>query len=163
MSLVVAFVLFGCRSTNPLSPSATGEWRGSYRVVNCSSVGGDFRHCGVQHTLSPFSVHLVLHADHRGGVGGTATIQSAYVSAAVIPVAGRIDGDMLTLGGDATFPSRGGIYVTDRVRLYDWQTRLDESGAMSGTFRQETFGYYACQEVRYTSILEGEVSTLVRE
>jgi hypothetical protein len=164
-SAVAVLISGACGPSNPFAPSASGEWTGTYHIVDCSSQGGDFRHCAAQRQFGPVSgpYSLTLMLQQSGGaVSGTATIQSGYANA-TIPVTGTLDHGALALGGEVTIPGSGGINFTDRVRVFDWHTRVDQDGRrMTGTFQQETAGYYGVPDVRFTSVLSGEIITLAR-
>jgi hypothetical protein len=163
-AVVTAVVGLSCDEMSP-TPAAQvgGDWSGQYLVANCSSQGGDFRHCSNQQSSDPFSIRLHLHQSGTA-VTGTAEIASAF-AIATTPVSGIVDHTgRLALSGDVSLAPSGGITVTDHVRVFDWTTQIAPAGsALSGQFHEETAGYYGFSDVRFTSVLECEIVTLVKQ
>jgi hypothetical protein len=149
---------------SPSRPSVSGEWVGQYRLTDCSSSGGDFRHCGDQHMQSPYTIRLVLQQrDDR--VTGTAEIRSAFFAGDPIPVTGRADqaGTLTMTGGMHWNPPSRGNTVTDGVDLSGWTSTIGAGATtMTGRFTQDTAGWYGFESVRFTSRLDGDIITLVK-
>ena len=163
LAIVTSLLAGACSQaspTQPSQPSVTGVWVGQYRVYDCSSVGGDFRHCGDQILYGPYSIRLSL-TQNDSRVSGTAVVANDF-GVAAIEVRGSVDATgSMTLSGSSQAISSIGITIMNEVTILNWSTQ-GTATAITGRFEQTTAGYYSFPEYRFTSRLQCELTALTR-